>query len=157
MTTDPKLLATEQKQAADTLASLMEELHELHTKQREIKAQLSRLTWEIGHDWQLARAEGVSHPQDERASGHPRTNFGGGATTSRRRAPLGRLIVIGEDHKYYEDDWPVADYEQLAEAILCADTHFKPQDYGLHVYDDRGRLLYSAGGEAPHTWNRARS
>lgn len=65
-----------------------------------------------------------------------------------RKAHSGTFRVVGEDHKYYDDDYSVAEYLTLAEAIQCVNSH-NSHDEWFFAYDDAERLVYNPSGRIP--------
>lgn len=60
--------------------------------------------------------------------------------TAKRKAPVGKFRVIGEDNFSYED-WVAGDFQTLDEAKSYVEAHPKEMQVML-VYDDQGKELY---------------
>jgi hypothetical protein len=133
---------------------LLAELKTNFLRRRQIERQLARLNGEEWRDWlDNAGSNRRKHP-GWRSFDHPGTKPGytiGTGYHVRRSATAGAWLVVIEDTAFYDDDFAVAEYDELGEAINCADSHAN-DELAAFVYDDKGRLVHAAKFREPREW-----
>jgi len=81
-------------------------------------------------------------------SGQWEARVDGGVSQALRKAHAGKFRVISEDRKWYDDDTPIAEYDEKEEAIDCASSH-DTDDEWFFVYDDTGTLIWGGSNKKP--------